>query len=276
MSDFQIIIKGLALCQQLKDTTEILFPHGPGHNLILTIESENKNRIVQEITPETHMTMTRENGVTVKPPDVVRDHLIDLSTLHDVFGLPELELKARGNIRGDIGVSFLSVPSAMINSKEDAGTTFELWVKEKPLLIQAPKRTYKGLAPFGGSFDQEVIFTFDIPPGDFSDPPAINLNIASPYDHLFTFPHLTSGGGYTLTFDNHCNGKGCGADFGYYYEILEAKLNNTLYEVEEFYKERPDKLMEDTESACNPAKGPKPAGGGGFVGFKSWHEGQTN
>jgi hypothetical protein len=266
MSDLQIIIRGLALCHPVASVadpmTEILFPHAPEHTLKLTIDN-GVETISEDFFPQGFMTMKAGKEVGRAPAGGV-NNLIDLSELHK--GLPaNIALKARGDVKRRMSVSYLSVPTATLTSQTNAGRDFEIWAKKFGGGLKNPARTFIQIAPNG--LDEEVVMSFNIPAASSTVDPALTLEIEQPFGHSYTFRHAVDPANplnvlnYKLTFDNHCNGLGCGggggSDFGYYYEMLEAVDNATgeHYEIEEFPAERIGMIQPDSEAACNPVMG---------------------
>lgn len=266
MSDLNITIKGLALCRPMGSVTQILFPHAPKHSLKLKIFN-GSTTINEDFTPQSFMMMTAEtDGVmSISPPPPPSIPVRRLLELNSLPGGSYLRLKTRTSVR--IPVSYLSVPTATLYSFTQAEREYQIWVKKTGGGAD-PVRQYVGPAPYAGIIDDEVKISFSIAATATSGVPAIKLQIKKPYDHTYTFQHAANVSTYEVTFDNHCNSEGCGSDFGYYYEILEAIHPTTLvsYEIEEFLDRRPASINGDSEASCNPV-----IGNPGGMDMGTWH-----
>jgi hypothetical protein len=263
MSDLHITIKGLALCRPVGSMTQILFPHAPKHSLKLTIF--NGTDIIDEVfTPQGFMTMTRENGVKcISPPPPPLLAVNKLINLNDLPGGAFIQLKTRNTVK--IPVSYLSIPTANLFSCTKSGKPHEMWVKKTGGPTPTPQRQYLGDPPYGSIIDDEVTVCFRIPDTDPSGVPALKLKIEQPFDRLYTFEHTVNPKppynvrNFEVTFDNHCYSDGVegGADFGYYYEIIDAIDPDThiSYEIEEFPINRPLPGQTDSIAACNAVIG---------------------
>ncbi len=259
MSDLHITIKGLALCRPEGSETQILFPHAPKHTLKLSIFN-GVDTINEVFTPQGFMTMTAHNGVTPisppPPPTIPVNKLINLNSLP---GGAYIRLKNRASVR--IPVSYLSIPTPDLFSFARGGRPHEMWVKKT--LGGNPERQYLGAPPYGSIIDDEVKVSFRIPATDPSGVPSLKLQVEQPFEHSYVFEHTVNPKppnnvrNFEVTFDNHCYSDGCGSDFGYYYEIIEAisTATNVSYEIEEFQVSRPASIQPDSIAACNPVLG---------------------
>jgi hypothetical protein len=280
MSDLHLVIKGLAFCRTTSATTQILFPHAPGHQLKATIiksssDGEVFDSVEYTLPGENFIIMTADSGVTAAQPNgsVPGSQILDLIRfqLDNTGPYPSskphpIVFKPRGDVRKRIKVSYLSIPTPYIYSTSETAE-HEFWAHR----TKDKNTSTRAILPVVKTLRNDVSVDFRLPSTGADPGPALSMYIQEPLNHIYSFSHQpdTANGSpisYDLTLDNHCHSQACGSDFGYYYEMLDAvDTNGYNVEIEEFPVLRPgsvevnqefeDAPDPDSEAACNPVTG---------------------
>jgi hypothetical protein len=303
MSVVKVMIKGLAFCRPvpaqpgtpgIPAMTQVLFPHPPNHKLKLSITRKRQDgREFDSVSDELYdqnfmfMSLTPDADFTQPPPlsdgKPLSKDLIDLVALHKRDDPQSFfRFKVRKNVR--IPVSFLSIPTDQIFAGGYSENEYEIWAHRQNLGVKPPirERSFLGnpdkrflavavttafevTAPHDGNIPQVLLqlrpFLSD-PPSDPMEPFTRSYSLAHALDPQDKTKELD----YTLLFDNHCHSETCGADFGFYYEMLdvEDQYNNSV-EIEELPLDRLPPGERDSEASCNPVTGDTPCD------LQHWH-----
>lgn len=270
MSDLEVTIRGLVLCRPIvaDGVTQMIFPHAPGHMLKLTMTKYDQNDnpvdvIVEKLPVVNTLALTTENGARAITPvdshgDPLGNDLVDIVDLHNrvlpvpMPPTPSLNLRNRADVK--LPMSYFTLPTHILFADAHTNGVFEFWTHKTR--ATPPSRLREYFPNADRRIPQAVTVKFEILAGSGSLIPAVKLRLQKPFDNLYKFVHDPAYN-YQIVLDNHCDGNSCGADFGYYYELLEGRDGNQYQvEMEEFPIKRPlTGGSPDSLAACNPVLG---------------------
>jgi hypothetical protein len=284
MSRVDVVFRGLAFCHSTSGNTKVIFPHAPNHSLTLRITRVGTTDPVEEIEmyDENFINIELTGSASVgKPPLDSSGHsltndMVNLTKLHKDYSKPNPVVKLRPRIVDGIGFSYLSMPNGNLFSSSHATVTYEHWVHQKyakgivpppvPDPFPDPNRYYQqDIARLAA----EALSPFEVDP---RTPGAVHLKFGRfdlekyqahpqvpPFTRTFSFYHEDTVN-YQVVLDNHCHGNSCGADFGYYYELIQGMTDDfSEVEMELFPAERFETGFPDSEASCNPVMGEPPS-----------------
>lgn len=252
----KIVIKGLALCREAAAPArlQVLFPHPSDHNLKFTLR-RGSDVIDTRLARQNFIKIVStgaEPAIPAGSDPSTKDNIIDIVNLHRTVN-PIAGVKMK-NKRGQVGgpvpsdqvkLSFVSIPSVdlYVPDFKPLATAHKFYVH----VPSSNTRTYISGKDLNVATSVGLALAMDTL-GE-----KIEIQLSTPFPTTYTIPYDPTGPTYTLILDNACENGGCGADFGYYYEILDG----FGLEIEEFPPRPPivGGTGSDTQAACNPVKG---------------------